>query len=107
MVSWYCPRALPIGYSKYSLSGLRYRLALLCSKAVNAWRSKGRRALLPGSLFTEGEGLSKRRVRRCPTPHAEMPIAAAGDCHCRTRRFGGLPEAQKKPPADLFRRGLE
>ena len=33
---------------------------------------------------------SKRRVRKCQTPHAEMPNAARGNCHRHTRRFNPL-----------------
>jgi hypothetical protein len=54
---------------------------LFCSQ--NRQEEKGQKGIMKIPLW----GAEKRRLRGLPTPHAEMVIAAAGDCNRRTRRL--------------------
>ena len=49
------------------------------------------------------QGSEKRRVRGLATPHAEMVIAARGDCHRRTRNFSPPHSAIFKVRASYYK----
>ena len=57
---------------------------------------KGVSGIFRCRIFHSLRRASKRRVRRCPTPQPGIAIAAAGDCHRRTRRLQSLSEGYKK-----------